>query len=472
MGTASAIRAAQWRWTPARQRTERAGLAVISAKPERCQNASMTAPIEPQAITPLMAAERAQAIATQFDLRALPADFLANPYPVYTALRLTEPVRRMPDGSYFLTRNADLVAVYRDAQTFSSDKQVEYAPKYGAGSPLYQHHTTSLVFNDPPLHTRVRKLIMGALTRRAIADMEPGLIVLVDGLLDRLGEQGGGDLIESFASAIPVEIIGNLLGVPHAERGPLRNWSLAILGALEPVVTPAQQALGDHSVTEMLDYLRGLVAQRRKQPGDAERDVLTRLIQGEIDGERLSEIELLQNCIFLLNAGHETTTNLIGNALICLQEHPAQRNAFTKDLQASAGNTLAQEALLTLAVDEFLRFESSNQLSNRRAIKATRIGDVALPAGALVTLCIGAANRDPAVFAQPEVLDLQRPGNKHLAFGFGIHQCAGLSLARLEGRIAIGRFLQRFPSYQLTEAPQRGGRARFRGFLRAPFATD
>src|SRR5262245_2653065 len=133
-----------------------------------------------------MSPQRAREIAASLDLRALPADFYANPYPVYAALRAREPVRAMPDGSWFLTRHADLVAVYRDAATFSSDKHVEFGPKYGAGSPLYEHHTTSLVFNDPPLHTRVRKLIMGALTRRAIADLEPGLMRLVDGLLDRL----------------------------------------------------------------------------------------------------------------------------------------------------------------------------------------------------------------------------------------------------------------------------------------------
>jgi len=431
----------------------------------------MTTPIDPHAITPVMSAERAHAIATDFDLRALRSDFLANPYPVYDALRQNEPVRRMPDGSYFLTRYADLLTVYRDAATFSSDKQVEFAPKYGSTSPLYQHHTTSLVFNDPPLHTRVRKLIMGALTRRAIADMEPGLIVLVDSLLDRIAEQGGGDLIEDFACAIPVEIIGNLLGVPPAERGLLRDWSLAILGALEPVVTPAQQALGDRSVVEMLDYLRGLVAERRQAPGDPERDVLTRLIQGEVDGEHLSEMELLQNCIFLLNAGHETTTNLIGNALISLQEYSTAKTGLLRSLKACHGDAAASEGVLTRAVDEFLRFESSNQLGNRRATRATQVGGVDLPAGALVTLCIGAANRDPAQFDHADTLDLNRDTNKHLAFGFGIHQCAGLSLARLEGRVAIGRFLQRFPGYQLTEAPQRGGRARFRGFLRAPFAV-
>ncbi|MGE0100036.1 MAG: cytochrome P450 [Hydrogenophaga sp.] len=424
-----------------------------------------------ESITPAMSRERAVEIARNFDLRALTPDFLANPYPVYAELRESEPVRRMPDGSVFLTRCADLMTVYRDAQNFSSDKHVEFAPKYGADSPLFEHHTTSLVFNDPPLHTRVRRLIMGALTRRAIAGMEPGLISLVDGLLDELQARGGGDLIEDFASAIPVEIIGNLLDIPHADRGPLRAWSLAILGALEPTLTPAQQALGNQSVTDMLAYLRTLVAARRRQPGDPERDVLTRLIQGESDGEQLSEVELLQNCIFLLNAGHETTTNLIGNGLIALQEHPQAQAWLLQALAQAHGDEAAQETVLSRAVDEFLRFESSNQLGNRRALRDTQVGGVALPAGTLVTLCIGAANRDPAQFEHPEVLDLAREGNKHLAFGFGIHQCAGLSLARLEGRIAIGRFLQRFPGYRLTQPPVRGGRARFRGFLHAPFSV-
>jgi cytochrome P450 len=438
-------------------------------------------------ITSPMSPERAQEIARTLDLRALPRDFLDNPYPVYAALREAEPFKRMPDGSYFLTRHADLVAVYRDAKVFSADKQVEFGPKYnhapyneppyttaGGVAPLFEHHTNSLVFNDPPLHTRVRRLIMGALTRRAIEAMEPGLVSLVDSLLDKIEAQGGGDLIEDFASAIPVEIIGNLLDVPHADREPLRGWSLAILGALEPSLTPEQEALGNRSVNEFLAYLRDLVAQRRQHPGDPEHDVLTRLIQGEKDGETggdaLSEVELLQNCVFLLNAGHETTTNLIGNALISLQEWPEQRMRLLSDLQ-QAPDESAEEQVLGLAVDEFLRFESSNQLGNRRALQATQVNGVDLPAGALVTLCIGAANRDPAVYENPEQLDLRRTGNKHLAFGFGVHQCAGLSLARLEGRIAIGRFLRRFPEYRLKTDPERGGRARFRGFLSAPFST-
>ncbi len=433
-------------------------------------------------ITPSMSPKRAAEIAATLDLRQLPADFLANPYPVYARLRETDPVKRMPDGSVFLTRHADLVAVYRDAQLFSSDKQVEFAPKYNHApfneapwavapgvSPLFQHHTSSLVFNDPPLHTRVRRIIMGALARRAIDNMAPGLVKLVDSLLDAIEAKGGGDLIEDFASAIPVEIIGNLLDVPHADRAPLRGWSLAILGALEPSLTPEQEALGHQSVNEFLAYLKDLVAERRKHPGNPEHDVLTRLIQGD-GGEALTEVELLQNCVFLLNAGHETTTNLIGNALLCLQEWPTQRAQLMADL-AAAANDEAREEVLGLAVDEFLRFESSNQLGNRRAMAPCTVGGVELPAGALITLCIGAANRDPAQYEQPEVLNLRRQGNKHLAFGFGPHQCAGLSLARLEGRIAIGRFLQRFPDYRLSAEPVRGGRARFRGFLSAPFAV-
>ena len=428
-------------------------------------------------ITPPMSPQRAQEIARSIDVRDLPDDFYANPYPVYDALRASEPIRQMPDGSYLLTRYADLVAVYRDVQTFSSDKRVEFSPKYNLPpydpahpSPLFQHHTTSLVFNDPPLHTRVRKLIMGALTRRAIADMEPGLVKLVDGLLDAIEARGGGDLIEDFASAIPVEIIGNLLGVPHADRGPLRGWSLAILGALEPRISAEQLALGNQSVSDFTAYLTGLVNDRRRHPGDPEHDVLTRLIQGEEPGERLSESELLQNCVFILNAGHETTTNLIGNALVCLQEWPLQKADLLSKTRLLTHDSQGLEACLALAIDEFLRFESSNQLGNRRAVKACNVGGFALPEGAFVTLCIGAANRDPAQFPLPEELQLDRQDNRHLAFGFGVHQCAGLSLARLEGRVAVGRFLQRFPGYRLTAPPTRGGRARFRGFLRAPFA--
>ena len=424
-----------------------------------------------------MSPQRASEIARSFDLRALPADFLANPYPVYDLLRSTEPVKHMPDGSIFITKHADLVRVYKDAQTFSSDKKAEFTPKYG-DSPLLAHHTTSLVFNDPPLHSRVRRLIMGALTRRAIDELEGGLCTLVDGLLDNIEAKDGGCLIEDFASAIPIEVIGNLLAIPQADRGPLRAWSLAILGALEPALSPAQEAAGNRAVTEFCDYLRTLIAQRRQHPGNPEHDVLTRLIQGEAGAgasganpEPLSEQELLHNCIFILNAGHETTTNLIGNALVALHEHPDKKSQLLLISEQHNTNSQRHSAFFSPIVDEFLRFESSNQLGNRRAVQAFDIDGQTFPAGTLITLCIGAANRDPHVFEQPNELVLTRQANKHLAFGYGIHQCAGLSLARLEGRIAISHFLDRFPNYALSAAPTRGGRARFRGFLAVPFVV-
>ncbi|WP_315762242.1 MULTISPECIES: cytochrome P450 [unclassified Bradyrhizobium] len=411
-----------------------------------------------------MNAADARELAANFDLQDLTPGFYADPYPTYRALRDHEPVKRLRNGSYFLTRYDDLVTAYKNTKAFSSDKKREFAPKYGA-SLLYEHHTTSLVFNDPPAHTRVRRLIMGALSPRAIAEMEPALIALVDRLLDAIEAKGKFELIGDFASAIPVEVIGNLLDVPHEERGPLRDWSLAILGALEPVLSPEQFSRGNEAVKDFLIYLEDLVARRRAKPGNPERDVLTRLIQGEThgegNGERLSEKELLHNCIFLLNAGHETTTNLIGNGLVALLQHPAEKRRL---LQAPE--------LIRTAVEEILRYESSNQLGNRMTTERVELGGITLEPGTFVTLCIGAANRDPAQFEDPERFDVTRISNKHLAFGTGAHQCAGMALARLEGAIAISRFLKRFPNYALTGEPVRGGRVRFRGFLSVPCAVE
>jgi cytochrome P450 len=402
----------------------------------------------------------ARALADDFDLEHLTPEFYANPYPTYRALRETEPVKRMRNGSYFLTRYDDLVTAYKNTRAYSSDKKKEFAPKYG-DTPLYEHHTTSLVFNDPPAHTRVRRLIMGALSPRAIAEMEGDLIRLVDMLLDRIATRDKFELIEDFAAAIPVEVIGNLLDVPHDEREPLRDWSLAILGALEPVVGPEAAARGNKAVKDFLAYLETLVARRRTRPGDPARDVLTRLIQGEENGERLTEKELLHNCIFLLNAGHETTTNLIGNGLVALTRYPDQKQRL-----------IEHPDLIKTAVEEVLRYESSNQLGNRMIVQPVEIGGIAMPAGTPVTLCIGAANRDPAQFPDPETFDIGRTPNRHLAFATGAHQCAGMALARLEGAVAISRFLARFPGYALDGEPVRGGRVRFRGFLRVPCRVE
>jgi len=402
----------------------------------------------------------ARELAQNFDLARLTPEFYADPYPTYRALREHEPVKRLASGTCFLTRYDDLVTVYKNTRTFSSDKKREFAPKYGE-SLLYEHHTTSLVFNDPPAHTRVRRLIMGALSPRAIAEMEGDLIRLVDGLLDTIATKRRFELIADFAAAIPVEVIGNLLAVPRGEREPLRDWSLAILGALEPVISAEQFSRGNAAVDGFLAYLETLVARRRAEPGNPDRDVLTRLIAGEANGERLNEKELLHNCIFLLNAGHETTTNLIGNGLVALSGHPDQKRRL-----------IEQPDLIKSAVEEMLRYESSNQLGNRMTIEPVALGGVMLEPGTSVTLCIGAANRDPAQFPDPETFDIARTPNRHLAFATGAHQCAGMALARLEGAIAISRFLARFPNYALDGAPRRGGRVRFRGFLSVPCVTE
>ncbi|HEX2567200.1 MAG TPA: cytochrome P450 [Burkholderiales bacterium] len=396
-----------------------------------------------------------------FDLNRLDAAFFADPYPVYRELRERAPVHRMPDGSYFLTAYEDLHAIYRDAGTWSSDKRAAFKPKYG-DSALYEHHTTSLVFNDPPYHTRVRRLLGPSFTPKALQALQPRIEGLVERLLERAAGQRSFDLIADFAAAIPVQLIGDMLGVPQDERGPLRAWSLAILGALEPTLTPQQLQAGVQAVEEFKEYLRGLVA-RRSGGGDAE--ILPQLVRAsefsaEPAKEKLSELELLHNCIFLLNAGHETTTNLIGNAVDLLLRHPASMERLQAD-----------PSLLPTAVEEFLRMESSNQLGNRMATRDTEVRGVPMPAGTYVHLCIGAANRDPAQFPDPDRLDLARQPNRHLAFAAGIHTCAGAALARMEGQVAIGALLRRFRTLEKAGTPARGQRARFRGFVSYPVSV-
>lgn len=393
-----------------------------------------------------------------FDLRNLPSSFYEDPFPTYAALREQDPIRLMPDGSYLLSRYSDCMAVYRDTQTFSSDKRAEFLPKYGQ-SALYEHHTTSLVFNDPPLHTRVRKIIMGALSTRALAVLERQVEALVEQLLDDMAakqaEGHGIDFVSDFAAAIPIEVIGNLLGVPRNDREPLRDWSLAILGALEPQLTPEEMRRGNLAVEDFLAYLRMLVGDRQANPGDPEQDLLTRLLQGDESGGRLSELELLHNCIFILNAGHETTTNIIASAVLLFFKHPSARQAL-----------IDEPALIDSAIEECLRYESPNQLGNRIATQPSEIGGKTMEKGSRITLCIGAANRDPAAFDDPDSFNIARKPNRHLAFASGPHQCAGMHVARMEARIAIMGLLQRCPKFCLTAPPHRAQRARFRGFER------
>ncbi len=409
-----------------------------------------------------MVEETLRQAALAFDLKRLDPSFLADPFPTYRALRQHDPLHRMPDGSYFLSRYDDCAAVYRDPAVWSSDKTLDFKPAFG-DSALYEHHTTSLVFNDPPYHSRVRKLLAPAFTPRALAMLQPRIEALVDRLLDRAATRGGMDLIEDFAAAIPLQLIGDMLGIPDGERGSLRDWSLAILGALEPALTPEQLNRGNLAVEEFKVYLQDLIGQRAGDRTQGEGEILSKLIAasdlcpGGLPDERLTVLELLHNCIFILNAGHETTTNLIGNGVDLLLRNPDAMRGLRDNPE-----------LIDSAVEEFLRMESPNQLGNRRAAVATVLGSIPMAQGTYVHIGIAAANRDPAQFSEPDTLDVRRHPNRHLAFGTGIHACAGLSLARMEARVAIGRLVQRFGTIARGGEPVRGGRARFRGFRRYP----
>jgi hypothetical protein len=397
-----------------------------------------------------------------FDLRRLAPEFLENPYPTYRALREADPIHRMSDGSYFLSSYDDCLAVYRDAEAWSSDKKLDFRPNFG-DSLLYEHHTTSLVFNDPPYHTRVRRLLAPAFTPRALRALQTRIEQLVDRLLEDAAARGEIDLIADFAAAIPLQLIGDMLGIPQDEREPLRGWSLAILGALEPVLSRGQFDTGVTAVAEFKAYLNEIITARLHRDAHDPAEILSKLIDasafapGRAGEEQMSKLELLHNCIFLLNAGHETTTNLIGNAVDLLIRHP--------DAMA---DLRAHPEVIDTAVEEFLRMESSNQLGNRRAARDTALGGVAMPAGTYVHIGIGAANRDPAHFPDPDRLDIRREPNRHLAFGTGIHACAGMSLARMEARVAISRLVSRFMRIEPAGAFARGGRARFRGFKSYP----
>lgn len=384
---------------------------------------------------------------SHFDLNNLPNGFYEDPFKYYSSLRQTDPVKFLPDNSVLISSWEDLNTIYRDTQNFKSDKKISFGEKFG-NTPLFEHHTTSLVFNDPPLHSRVRKIMTGAMNPKAVALMEPGLEILVEKLLSEMDKEA--NLIEEFAMKIPVEVIGNLFNIPHSLRSPLRDWSLSILGALEPTPTKQELEKGNNAVLEFKEFLKKITDERRKNPGDPDTDVLTRMIIAE--DSNLSETELLQNCIFILNAGHETTTNLIGNALWALCTYPMARKTLIKN-----------PAILNSAIDEFLRFLSPNQFGNRETAFEVSLSGKKIPKNTNLHLCIGAANRDPLQFKDPEELIIDRTPNRHLAFAGGAHHCVGFSLAKMEARIAIGMFLKNFPNYNLISKPRWSRRIRFRG---------
>lgn len=398
--------------------------------------------------------DAAEALA--FDLNAIDRSFIDNPYPVIANLRAHDPVHVNPDGSLYLTRYEDVKAVYQD-RTMVSDKTTAFKEKFGDG-PLYTHHTTSLIFNDPPYHTTVRKLLAHAFTPRKLAEMEPLIVAIVDRLLDELDGVGDIDFVEAFAMRLPTEVISFMLGVPEKHRQKLRGYSLAILGALDPVVSQERLEAGNAAVAEFSTMLDDLINHRRANPeGAGQGEVLEALIFGEFEGRQLNQEELIQNCIFLLNAGHETTTSLMANGVGMLLQAPDQYQMLSSNPD-----------LVGDAVEEILRFESPLQIGNRLTSVDTKIGGREIPAGTYIHTSIAGANRDPAVFEEPETINFARKPNRHIAFITGIHVCLGATLARYEGKIAFSRLINRFPKIQSAGTPERMPLARFRGYSNLP----
>ena len=295
--------------------------------------------------------------------------------------------------------------------------------------------------------------------------VEPETLHLIHGVVDRLldeledGARGGEvDFVESFAMRLPTEIISFMLGIPPEYRSRLRAFSLAILGALDPVVPQARLDAGNLAVSEFGAILEEIIADRRRNPAGARQgEVLEALIFGDHEGRRLDPVELVQNCIFLLNAGHETTTSLVSNAV----------GMFVSDPQAYR-MLVADPGLVDSAVEEVLRYESPLQIGNRLAAEDIELSGVRIPAGTYIHTSIAGANRDETVFAEPERIDYGRNPNRHIAFITGIHVCLGATLARYEGRIALGKLVSRFPSLEGAGPAERMGLARFRGYNRLP----
>ena len=365
-------------------------------------------------------------------------EFHADPYPFYRRLREEDPVHQSPLGIWVLTRYDDTVMVLRDPR-FGREGMAELMEaRLGAGS-VRPANTRDMLFRDPPDHTRLRALVSRAFTPRVVEAMRPHIQEIVDGLLDRVEGARGMDVIEELAYPLPVTVICEMLGVPTADQDVFKQWSADIARSLDAAILPAGSEVitrGQEAGDALREYFRSLIAVRRKRPLP---DLLSALIAAEEQGDKLSEPELVATCSLLLIAGHETTVNLIGNGVLALLRHPAELRALADD-----------PALIQTGVEELLRFDGPVQRTGRMTMADVEIDGKPIPKGSIVAAVIGAANRDPAHFPDPDRLDVSRRENRHIAFGFGIHFCLGAPLARIEGQVAIGTLLRRMPSLKLV----------------------
>jgi cytochrome P450 len=387
--------------------------------------------------------EHVQTAATEPLFNPLAPEFIRNPYPYYQRLRTTDPMHLTAHGAFVASRHAEASLVIRDKR-FGKDYVERTIRRYGPDimkEPVFRSMSHWMLQQDPPDHTRLRGLVVKAFTARRVEDMRPRIQHIVDETLDRIIPQGKMDLIEDFAFRLPVTIICDMLGIPEEHREVFYNGSRDGGRILDPVpMTPDEIKAGNANNTMAQMYFQQLFELRRKQPGD---DLITQLVQAEEDGRKLSNEELTANIILLFGAGHETTVNLIGNGLLALHRNPDQL-ALLK----------ANPTLITNAIEEFLRYDSSVQLTGRVALEdIDDLGGKKIPKGESVLCLLGSANHDPAVYPdRPEQLDITRPNVKPLSFGGGIHFCLGAQLARIEAEIAISTLLRRLPDLRLDDA--------------------
>ena len=374
---------------------------------------------------------------TQAVFNPLMPEFHSNPYPFYRALREEDPVHQSPLGFWVCTRYDDAVMILRDPRFGREGMAKRMEARLGLTQDTSR--ARDMLFQDPPDHTRLRALVSRAFTPRVVEVMRPHIQEIVDGLLDRVDGARAMDVIEDLAYPLPVTVICEMLGVPAADQDIFKTWSTDIARSLDAAILPADSDAiprGRDARLGLADYFRSLIATRRKDPKP---DLLSALIAAEEEGNKLSEGELVSTCMLLLIAGHETTVNLIGNGLLALLQHPDQLRALRDD-----------PGLIQTGVEELLRFDGPVQRTGRMTTAEVEIGDKRIPRDSVVVSVIGAANRDPKQFADPDRLDVSRRDNRHIAFGFGIHFCLGAPLARLEGQIALGTLLRRIPKLALV----------------------
>jgi len=369
-------------------------------------------------------------------------EFIQNPYPIYAKLREHDPVHWSErTHSWLITRYDDVDSMLKNL-TFGKRLQEKAAegmemwkdPEFAV---LLQSRLDWMLNQDPPDHTRLRNLVNKAFTPKTVEGLRPHVQEIANALLDKVQGKKEMELVEEYSFPLPVTVIAEMLGVPASDRDKFRQWThrMAVtfnLSGSKDSMRDAQKA-----TVEFMDYLRPLVEDRRKNPKP---DLITGLVQAEEEGQKLSVEELLSNAVLILLAGHETTVNLIGNGMLALFRHPDQLKLL-----------LEHPEYIGSAVDEFLRYDSSVQLVRRVAGDDVEIRDKKIKKGDMVTMLLGAANRDPDHFADPEQLDITRKNNKYLSFGAGIHHCLGFALAKLEAEIAIATLLRRYPKLKLAD---------------------